>query len=89
MVRALPCHGRGCGFESRQFRIFSDPYPQLQSPCYWIQIENDGERIFLHHPMPLPLLCKGIKSSYKSKICKKVMKICIPFLKLQHLRTNL
>ena len=20
MVRALPCHGRGCGFESRRFR---------------------------------------------------------------------
>jgi hypothetical protein len=22
LVRALPCHGRGCGFESRQLRIF-------------------------------------------------------------------
>ena len=21
MVRALPCHGRGCGFESRRLRV--------------------------------------------------------------------
>ena len=26
----------------------------------------------MHHPMPLPLLCKGIKSTYKSEICKKI-----------------
>src|SRR5688500_11483968 len=23
LVRALPCHGRGCGFESRRLRAFS------------------------------------------------------------------
>ena len=29
LVRALPCHGRGCGFEPRRLRFFRRSWPAL------------------------------------------------------------
>jgi hypothetical protein len=34
LVRALPCHGRGCGFESRQFRHEDVPFGIFLLPYF-------------------------------------------------------